>query len=407
MPHPLLESDCVECAHKGKVLLQSSTKDIMCVQDSSGNDAGMISLQDLANATIVGCTNNIAGAPSPCTKLVNIPTSICSTLLEINNQKIIIAQAISQVLTDKGSPLILQGEPKAKDIFELDEDIADFDNPHNNSTQRNDESTQPIRLASLASDFDMALSYAVQNQKNDFDKYPQITLTMLREVFDKIKDSEQNKIQILQEIADELNRIKDDKPMYVHYHLDSRARLEHFFAQCYVETWNGELRLAETITKERANTQYSNKYGNRPNTDDGYNYRGRGLLHLTWRSNYINCTAYLRNKGWLDTKVDFEANPQLVTNSGLYALLSAVWVWNTFKINKQKICDIANKQDFIHTDFKFTQYKNGTGAHITLYNISENLSWITQSINGWYGNLKERQKAYIRIKNANIFKDFS
>lgn len=128
---------------------------------------------------------------------------------------------------------------------------------------------------------------------------------------------------------------------------------------------------------------------------------------MTWRSNYINCTAYLHNKGWLDTKVDFEANPQLVTNSGLYALLSAVWVWNTFKINKQKICDIANKQDFIHTNFKFTQYKNETGAHITLYNISENLSWITQRINGWYGNLKERQKAYIRIKNANIFKDFS
>ena len=139
MPHPLLESDCVECAHKGKVLLQSSTKDIMCVQDSSNNDAGMISLNDLANATIVGYTNNIAGVPSPCTKLVNIPNSICSTLLEIDNQKIIIAQAISQVLTDKGSPLILQGQPKAKDIFEIDEDIAEFDNAQNGN--ENAEST--------------------------------------------------------------------------------------------------------------------------------------------------------------------------------------------------------------------------------------------------------------------------
>ena len=401
--NPLLESDNIECAHKGKILLQSSTKDIMCVQDSSGNDAGMISLSDLANATIIGCTNNIAGVPSHCTKLVNIPNSICSTLLEIDNQKIVLAQAISQVITDKGSPLILQGEPKAKDIFELDEDIADFDN----DTQSNDNNAQPIRLASLASDVDMTLSYVVQNQKNNLAKHPQITLAMLREVFDRVKDSEQNKIQILQEIADELNRIKDDKPMYVHYHLDLRARLEHFFAQCYVETWNGELRLAETITKERANMQYGNKYGNRLNTDDGYNYRGRGLLHLTWRSNYINCTAYLHNKGWLDAQVDFEANPQLVTSSGLYALLSAVWVWNIFKINKQKICDIATNQDFIHTDFKFTKYKNGTGAYIELYNISENLSLITQSINGWYGNLKGRQQAYTRIKNANIFKDFS
>ena len=32
---------------------------------------------------------------------------------------------ISQVITDKGSPLILQGEPKAKDILELDEDITE------------------------------------------------------------------------------------------------------------------------------------------------------------------------------------------------------------------------------------------------------------------------------------------
>ena len=137
--NPLLESDCVECAHKGKVLFQSSTKDIMCVQDSSNNDAGMISLQDLANTSIVGCTNNIAGVPSPCTKLVNIPNSICSTLLEIDNQKIIIAQAISQVITDKGSPLILQGQPKAKDIFELDEEIAGFDNAQNGN--ENAEST--------------------------------------------------------------------------------------------------------------------------------------------------------------------------------------------------------------------------------------------------------------------------
>ena len=95
------------------------------MQDSSGNDAGMISLSDLANASIIGCANNIAGVPSPCTKLVSIPNSICSTLLEIDNQKIVLAQAISQVLTDKGSPIILQGEPKAKDIFEIDEDIVE------------------------------------------------------------------------------------------------------------------------------------------------------------------------------------------------------------------------------------------------------------------------------------------
>ena len=123
--NPLLETDKIECIHKGKVLLQSSTKDLMCVQDSNGTDAGVISLQDLANAVIIGCTNNIAGIPNPCTKLVSIPNSITSSLLEIDNQKIVLAQTISQVITDKGSPLILQGQPKAKDILELDEDITE------------------------------------------------------------------------------------------------------------------------------------------------------------------------------------------------------------------------------------------------------------------------------------------
>ena len=123
--NPLLETDKIECIHKGKVIFQSSTKDLMCVQDSSGTDAGVINLQDLANAVIIGCTNNIAGIPNPCTKLVSIPNSITSSLLEIDNQKIVLAQAISQVITDKGSPLILQGEPKAKDILELDEDITE------------------------------------------------------------------------------------------------------------------------------------------------------------------------------------------------------------------------------------------------------------------------------------------
>ena len=132
--NPLLETDKIECIHKGKVIFQSSTKDLMCVQDSNGTDAGVINLQDLANAVIIGCTNNIAGIPNPCTKLANIPNSITSSLLEIDNQKIVLAKSISQVITDKGSPLILQGEPKAKDILELDEDITDLQNNNGESS---------------------------------------------------------------------------------------------------------------------------------------------------------------------------------------------------------------------------------------------------------------------------------
>ncbi|TLD91390.1 hypothetical protein LS80_011280, partial [Helicobacter trogontum] len=129
------------------------------------------------------------------------------------------------------------------------------------------------------------------------------------------------KVQKLKDMVEELNRPHaDNEPMFVHYKLDTRARIEHFFAQSWVETWSGQLRLAESITRDNANRNY-NRYGNRPNTDDGYNFRGRGLLHLSFRDNYHACTRYLHNQGWLSSDIDFEAQPQLVTDSGVYALL--------------------------------------------------------------------------------------
>ena len=42
MLHPLLESDKLECIHKGKVLLQSSISNLLSI-----NNAGAITLQDL------------------------------------------------------------------------------------------------------------------------------------------------------------------------------------------------------------------------------------------------------------------------------------------------------------------------------------------------------------------------
>ena len=197
--NPLLESDSLECTHKGKVLLQSSTKDTMCVQDASNNDAGMISLQDLANATIVGCTNNIAGVPSPCTKLVNIPNSIASTLLEIDNQKIVLAQAISQVLTDKGSPLILQGQPKAKDIFELDEDIADFDN-----TQNNNENAESINKSSLKSSAESNESNSKSNAKSNTDSSNS----------QSTQDSQKEILEMYFSYGEEMIKLEDDDTQF-------------------------------------------------------------------------------------------------------------------------------------------------------------------------------------------------
>ena len=74
-------------------------------------------------------------------------------------------------------------------------------------------------------------------------KYPKITKQMLLQVFENIQGEKKNKI--LDEIVNELNRVYNGQPMYVYYKLDTRLRLEHFFAQCSVEV--GGLSLREDL----------------------------------------------------------------------------------------------------------------------------------------------------------------
>lgn len=114
MPHPLLETDTLQCMHQGKVVLQSSTKELFAI-----NDAGVISLEDLANAKIV-CANPITNG-GPCTTIANIPQSVASKILAIDSQRIVLCEHISLVTTDKGSPLSLQGNPKAQGLCEIEE----------------------------------------------------------------------------------------------------------------------------------------------------------------------------------------------------------------------------------------------------------------------------------------------
>lgn len=186
-------------------------------------------------------------------------------------------------------------------------------------------------------------------------KYPKITKQMLLQVFGDISDG--NKLKILDDIVNELNRVYNGQPMYVHYKLDTRLRLEHFFAQCSVEASN--LRTKEDFTypanylmyidknneyatksyfgniqnviksnnhdykkewydfisthaygrgiqkkditdehrKALANRIYSNKLGNGDvDSGDGWRYIGRGIKQLTGKNNYIDFGKYVRGE---------------------------------------------------------------------------------------------------------------
>ena len=230
--------------------------------------------------------------------------------------------------------------------------------------------------------------------------------------------------------------IKDNKPMYMHYNLDTRARLEHFFAQCYVEVGGNGFRLEEGLEyttaknlkrvfpskfkddnakkadelialktdKEKAiaNYVYSDRNGNQGG-DDGYNFKGRGIIQLTGKSNYTQFQTYYNNNNPKDKK-DFlnneEHRKELLTN-GRMALLSAVWFWNGNNLYKYSDNDNGDMESVIIQEEHKGKIENKT------INVNSVLKIITQRINGKkLMHIKDRQNNFARIKQKGIFNDF-
>jgi len=85
-----------------------------------------------------------------------------------------------------------------------------------------------------------------------------------------------------------------------------------------------------------ANKIYSNRMGNGPEeSGDGYKYRGRGPIQLTGKANY---TAFA--KAMFDDWQNVVDNPDWVTFDKDFALMSAIWFWNSHNLNHY--ADIAD-----------------------------------------------------------------
>ncbi len=106
-----------------------------------------------------------------------------------------------------------------------------------------------------------------------------------------------------------------------------------------------------------ANLVYGGRFGNRPNTTDGWDYRGRGIIQTTFRSNYIACGAALG--------LPLVDNPDILLMPR-HAATAAAWFWRTHGCNE--LMDV------------------------------EDVTTTTQRINGGTTALEQRQKGYTRAK---------
>ena len=147
------------------------------------------------------------------------------------------------------------------------------------------------------------------------------------------------------------------------YAIDTPPRIAAFLAQIAHES--GELQYL----RELGSHQYLSKYdtgslaarlGNTPEADgDGQKYRGRGLIQVTGRRNYMTCSRALFGDDRLLAQPELLEQPR-------WACESAAWYWASNGLNA-----LADKDQF---------------------------TTITRRINGGLNGLEQRMQLWARAK---------
>ena len=111
MLHPILEDNEMKCSHGGVVQLQSNKG-----KSITDKNIPFILETDLLNSPIIGCTNNIAGVPTPCTQVALILPSARGLKKHNDDYPIMQDLVSSGVMSDKGFPLICTPKPNSYKI---------------------------------------------------------------------------------------------------------------------------------------------------------------------------------------------------------------------------------------------------------------------------------------------------
>ena len=181
------------------------------------------------------------------------------------------------------------------------------------------------------------------------------------------------------------------------YEINTALRLAHFLAQINHESGDmkrleenlnySAKRLLEVFPKYFDSYEIALSYANKPKmiasrvyanrmgngdeaSGDGYKYRGRGLIQLTGKTNYVAFDRFLNANG------EIVSNPDLVAKNKEYAVLTAFFYWDSRKLNN--LIDKDGNQYFVCKE-------------------------ITKRINGGYNGINDRwgrfQKYYAKIKD--------
>ena len=139
----------------------------------------------------------------------------------------------------------------------------------------------------------------------------------------------------------------------------------NYSAQALLATWPSHFTAAEAASYARkperiANRAYADRGGNgNEASGDGWKYRGRGIIQITFRDNYRACGTGLG--------ADLVSHPELLEQPS-YAFRSGAWFWNSRNLNP-----LADLGDFVR---------------------------ITRVINGGLNGLADRQRYYALAKAA-------
>ena len=143
----------------------------------------------------------------------------------------------------------------------------------------------------------------------------------------------------------------------VHYQIVGTKRMAAFIAQIGHES--GQFRFV----RELGSDQYLSKYdtgslakrlGNTPEADgDGQKYRGRGLIQITGRANYMTCGEALA--------LDLLNQPELLEKPQ-HACMSAAWYWASKGLNT-----LADAGQFDRITQRINGGQNGAADRQALY----------------------------------------